>query len=98
MREFFDAIKSNDLDTVSLLITGAKDVDMLVNQTIINGCTPLLIAARYGRAEVVQLLLKRDADVNQAGDNGCAPLSIAAEEGHAKVKLVGQSPTSPLRD
>ena len=34
MKEFFNNIKSNDLDKVSRLITNANDVAMLVNQTI----------------------------------------------------------------
>ncbi len=35
MKEFFDAIKSNDLDEVSRLIIDAKDVVMFVHQEMI---------------------------------------------------------------
>ena len=44
MKEFFDAIKSNDLNTISLLITGANDAVMFVNQATNYGFTPLDVA------------------------------------------------------
>ena len=77
MKEFFDAINSNDLDKVNRLIAGVKDVVMFVNQTKNDGYTPLLIAAEKGHAAVARLLLERGAEVNQAKYNGCTPLLIA---------------------
>ena len=88
MKQFFDAIKSNNLDTVSRFIASAKDVVMFVNKAN-KGCTPLFIAAQNDHVEIAQLLMERGADVNQAKNNGCTPLYIAAKEGHTKVKLVG---------
>jgi ankyrin repeat protein len=85
MKEFFDAIKSNDLGEVSRLITGAKDVVMFVNQACNTRWTPLLIASEKGHAEVAQLLLEHGADVNQAQVDGWTPLLIASDEGHAEV-------------
>ena len=85
MREFFDAIKSNDLEKVSRLITNANDVAMLVNQAMNDGWTPLLAAASRGHAEVAGLLLEFGADLNQASNYGCTPLLTAAQNGHTEV-------------
>ena len=56
MKEFFDAIQTNNLDKINRLITNAKDVAMFVNQVKHNGCgrTPLMIAAANSHAEVAR--------------------------------------------
>ena len=82
MKEFFDAIESNDLDKVNRLITGAKHVVMFANQANEDGWTPLFIAARKGHKKVARLLLGRGADVNQAAEDGWTPLYIASRKGH----------------
>ncbi len=49
------------------------------------GGTPLMWAAIAGRAEAVELLIKRGADVNFAGQDGGTALHGAAFLGHEKV-------------
>ena len=46
MKEFFDAIKSNNLEKVNRLINGENNVVMFVNKAKSNGYTPLLIASQ----------------------------------------------------
>ncbi|KAI2513096.1 hypothetical protein MHU86_1388 [Fragilaria crotonensis] len=44
------------------------------------GDTPLMVASRWDRAEVVRELLKHEnVDVNAKGENGCTPLIAASK-------------------
>ena len=49
-----------------------------LNQTNKVGCTPLHMAAYYGKPEVVQLLVDRGADVHARTVNGDTPVQFAA--------------------
>lgn len=50
--------------------------------------TPLHIASRLGKTEIVQLLLQHMAHPDAATSNGYTPLHIAAREGHLDVASV----------
>lgn len=50
--------------------------------------TPLHIASRLGKTEMVQLLLQHMAHPDAATSNGYTPLHIAAREGHLDVASV----------
>ena len=50
-----------------------------------DGVTALMAAARFGRAEALQLLLDRGASTAARSRRGCTALSIAAEEGFAPL-------------
>jgi ankyrin repeat protein len=43
------------------------------------------MAARWGRKEMVELLLERGADPNLAGDPWATPLAWARKKGHREV-------------
>lgn len=47
--------------------------------------TPLHYAAKYGHAEVVELLIQHRAQVNALDGVGCTPLHYAALNGHKDV-------------
>ena len=50
-----------------------------------NGLTPLMVAVDKGHVDVVNELIKLDADVNQSWKDGGTPLYIAAQQGHKKI-------------
>ncbi|KAF9889315.1 hypothetical protein FE257_007424 [Aspergillus nanangensis] len=49
------------------------------------GDCPIALAARQGLADIVQLLLDRDASLESTDTRGCTALSVASEEGHSAV-------------
>ncbi|WP_179947099.1 ankyrin repeat domain-containing protein, partial [Wolbachia endosymbiont of Bemisia tabaci] len=56
-----------------------------VNVAIIDGSSPLYLAAEGGHYNVVELLLKHGADVNAKTKEGSTPLLCALKIGHSKV-------------
>jgi hypothetical protein len=57
-----------------------------VNQRDIIGSTPFLAGCRFGKVEVVKILLKDShVDINMADDDGCTPLWKASYFGHVEV-------------
>jgi hypothetical protein len=67
-------------EVLELLTAGAD-----VNATIDGDGSPLIVAAREGRMDIVRLLLDRGADVNLAVVGDGSPLIMAAREGHADI-------------
>jgi hypothetical protein len=53
--------------------------------------TPLGMAARWGRREMVELLLERGADASTAGAPWATPLAWARKKGHPEIELLLQS-------
>ena len=47
------------------------------NTTLISGITPLMIASSFGNADVLDCLLKAEADVNSTDQDGRSPLTYA---------------------
>ena len=57
-----------------------------------DGCTPLYIAAQYGKEEALRRLLAAGADPTKRIPRGTAPLFAAAQNGHvAAVRLLYQA-------
>ena len=60
--------------------------DFDVNQTLANGATILMMAAKNGHEDVIKTLLdQKRIDVNKADIDGVTPLYAAARDGHEKV-------------
>src|SRR5258706_306485 len=79
MKEFVEAIKTNDFKKLEkLLIENGADVNKANNV----GNTSLYIAAQFGYLEVVKLLIENGADMNQANRNA---LYRAVYKGHLEV-------------
>mmetsp|Transcript_16304 Transcript_16304/g.23998 ORF Transcript_16304/g.23998 Transcript_16304/m.23998 type:complete len:341 (-) Transcript_16304:89-1111(-) len=57
-----------------------------------NGCTPLWLAARSGRAEVAAILLESGADPNIRNNDGLSPLDVAAKYERHEVLQLFQKP------
>jgi ankyrin repeat protein/mono/diheme cytochrome c family protein len=79
----FSAIRSGDLAVLeSHLREGTP-----LNVQAADGTTPLALAALYGTADTVRLLLDHGADPNAAGQAGASPLLLAAGD-LEKVRLL----------
>jgi ankyrin repeat protein len=79
----FSAIRSGDL---ALLESHLRE-GMPVTVRAADGTTPLLLAAVYGTADTVRLLLDHGADPNAVGKTGASPLLLAAGD-LEKVRLL----------
>jgi ankyrin repeat protein len=90
--KLFEAIESNDIDTVENII---QQFPALVNEnqydtgfwetaTGATDSTPLLKAIQYGNQEIVSLLLTNGADANKKAIN-CYPLIEAIRRGHNEI-------------
>jgi peptidoglycan/LPS O-acetylase OafA/YrhL len=76
------AARAGDLGAIERHLASGVAVDALDPE---RGGTPLLWAAVTGRAEAIELLIKRGADVNAAGQDGGTALHGAAFLGHEKA-------------
>jgi hypothetical protein len=73
-------------DVAQIFLDNGADVNAVSDHG-----TPLYLASRDGRLEIVRLLLKRGADVNIRGPSGQTPFQVATERGHTKVtKLMSE--------
>jgi ankyrin repeat protein len=75
--ELSQAVRDNDLDSVNRLLLNPK-VD--VNQTNVNGATPLIMAAITGNVEIGNKLIERGANINHAARLGQTPLILAVQQ------------------
>jgi len=75
---FCISIVKGDIETVKKLIELGTDVNEKSN-----GMTPLMIASRYNRVEIVELLLKNGANINLKDSKGKTALQHA-ERSNAK--------------
>lgn len=82
-----NAISKGDLETVKKFIEYGADV----NETT-NGTTPLMLAARYNRVEIIKLLLDKGARLETKDEKGFTALKYAeiskANEAIAYLKQV----------
>ncbi|XP_072015915.1 cyclin-dependent kinase inhibitor 2A-like [Amphiura filiformis] len=96
-RDLATAAASGDLNAVKSLVQQGADV----NQKSRDGFTPLCNAAFWGYSEIVEYLLKHDADLN-ASNSGTlwTPTHCAAFQDHGKVimKLMEYQPDIMLQD
>ncbi|MFH1115038.1 MAG: ankyrin repeat domain-containing protein [Pseudomonadota bacterium] len=73
------AAKSGNLKMVMGLLEDRAYVNCRDDST---NDTPLILAARYGRINVVETLIKKGAKVNEANSEGNTAVMAAAENGH----------------
>jgi len=84
MMPLFKAAYDGDIKAIAELVKGGEALDTLDS----NGWTPLRLAARNGRADVVQALIDAGATIDwaPAKSESCrTALMSAAEHGHEKV-------------
>ena len=75
------AAESGDINTIKLLLNYSKDIGKFVNTRNGKKQTPIHLAARRGKYEVVQQLLENLADVNLVDMHNNTILHFAAESG-----------------
>ena len=83
-----DMAWEGDVRKAVLLLDHGADIDVVDDEF---RSTPLGIAARWGRREVVRLLLDRGADPNRAGASWATPLAWAVKKGHSDIAAVLRS-------
>lgn len=75
------------VDVVNALLNAGADVN-----TVANGQTALIRAAKQGHSEVVQTLIKRGADINATDEKGKMALDYAKElENNVVVKILSDA-------
>lgn len=83
-----DMAWEGDVRKAVLLLDHGADIDAIDDEF---RSTPLGIAARWGRREVVKLLVDRGADPNRAGASWATPLAWAVKKGHSDIAAVLRS-------
>lgn len=76
------AIVNNNQALVERLLAVNPD---LVNTPLEDGTTPLILAVKHSKPEMVSTLLKHDAQVNQVAYRGVNAVQVAAQRGDQKV-------------
>lgn len=66
------AISKEDIEAVKKFIEYGADVN-----EVSNGMSPLMIAARYNKVEIIKLLLSKGANINKKDENGFTALKYA---------------------
>ena len=85
MKKLFKAVDDGDANRVKALLNTCGELVDERRDDIRNGNTPLTWAAWKGHAEVVKLLLAKNASTDLQDMNGETALLLAADKGHAKV-------------
>lgn len=83
-----DMAWEGDVRKSVLLLDHGADIDAVDDEF---RSTPLGIAARWGRREIVRLLLDRGADPNRAGASWATPLAWAVKKGHSDIAAMLRS-------
>ncbi len=78
-----DMAQSGDLAKARLLLDRGAEIDAVEDEY---RSTPLGLAARWGKAAMVTLLLDRGADPNRAGAAWSTPLNWAQKKGHDAIE------------
>ena len=80
------AISKGDVNIVKKFIEYGTDVN-----EVSNGMTPLMVASRYNKTEIIKLLLSKGAVLNAKDENGFTALKHAElSSAHEAIELLKQ--------
>lgn len=79
--EFFEAIKSGNIDLVEKSLNSGMSPDAKDANTD----TALIVASRLGKTEIVKLLVQKGADINMKNNQGLIPMRAAAVAEHNEI-------------
>lgn len=108
IEDLYSAIDSGNLDGVKNFDAKVKQMlgqsgltnsyKVNYNFTDANGDTPLIRAARNGKTDIVDYLMKQGANPNLTNNNGANAMTVAAQNAHYNVVgvLAGNSVPVPL--
>ena len=82
---FFDAAGGGDLNTIQIMLENGIDVNV---KDASFGHTALIVAARKGHRQIVELLLAKGADVNATDNYGNTALGWARKTSRADSETV----------
>ena len=78
-----DMAQEGDVQKAELLLKHGADIDPIEEEY---QSTPLGLAARWGRVEMVRFLLEQGADPNKSGAVWSTPLAWAQMKGHSEIE------------
>lgn len=94
---FKTAILENDVDTAkNVLISGKVSAN-----TSVDGVLPVVLAAKDGCAECLELLIENGGQIDVTDKHGFSPLELAVREGHfdcAQVLISAGANANSIRD
>lgn len=83
-QQLYDATRTGDVSTVRKILESTQSINCILNQGYPYWkTTPLQVAALYGNADVLSLLLEMGANSNTRNTNGQTPLMFACKGGNA---------------
>ena len=83
--QLYKACLTGDIDSIDYAIVHDVDISVIVNKCHDNGSTPFYIACQNGYHEIVEILLKNNANINMKYIERFTPLYVACRNGHLNV-------------
>ena len=83
------AAHNGHLNSVKILLGYGADIEdrgtIKKDDEVIEGCTPLWVAAAADDLDVVKLLIQQNAEIDARTSTGSTPLRVAAHDGHLDI-------------
>ena len=85
IKQLFELIQEVNKEGIAQLLSQGTITRHNINSASYDSCTPLMLAAKLGSLDTVNLLIKHGAEVNASIDAVKGPLTLAAENGHINI-------------
>src|SRR5579863_459875 len=95
----FFAVRQGEMDCVKYLVeTQVNGVHVDVNETSVDGSSPLLVAVQNGDYKIASLLIEHGANPNLANSEGWTPIYLAVKNRNAETTSVPAPSTEGVLD